>query len=184
MGQHTEVQVSQAFNDGNKDVQWNRGVVFTAKQEDLWTTTSRISTEDVAHMRNRVREFVFGRVMGKGDLKDVTSCSSCMARWIVAGSAQRDAAGGLHAMPTVLPIDEDKKAAMQPDVQLRVAAIVGLSQLLQKLQVPTEVATMLLEDLEELGAARASELTSEDWASLRVWAALRPLQKRRLLQST
>ena len=79
---------------------------------------------------------------------------------------------------------EGKKAAIQPDVQLRVAAIVGLSQLLQKLQVPTEVATMLLEDLEELGAARASELTSEDWASLRVWAALRPLQKRRLLQST
>ena len=57
-------------------------------------------------------------------------------------------------------------------------------RLLQKLHVTTEVATMLLEDLEELGAARASELTSEDWASLRVWAALRPLQKRRLLQST
>ena len=37
-----EVQVSQSFHDGNLDVQWNRGVVFTAKQEGLWTTTPKV----------------------------------------------------------------------------------------------------------------------------------------------
>ena len=58
IGQYTEIQVSQAFNDGNKDVSWKRGVVFTAKQEGLWETTSRVSAEDVKHMRQQ--GFVIG----------------------------------------------------------------------------------------------------------------------------
>ena len=36
IGKPTEVQVSQSFNDGNADVQWRRGAVFTAKSEGLW----------------------------------------------------------------------------------------------------------------------------------------------------
>ncbi len=35
IGKDTEVQVSQSFNDGNLDVKWPRGVVFTAKEEGL-----------------------------------------------------------------------------------------------------------------------------------------------------
>ena len=59
IGQSAEIQVSQSFNDGNKDIQWNRGVVFTAKQDGLWEATARVSEEDVRHVRNRVQEFVF-----------------------------------------------------------------------------------------------------------------------------
>lgn len=66
IGKSTEIQVSQSFNDGNKDVKWNRGVVFTAKQEGLWQSTSRISEEDIGHMRNRVREFVFRSLWLRG----------------------------------------------------------------------------------------------------------------------
>jgi hypothetical protein len=36
IGKETEIQVSQAFGDGNLDVRWKRGVVFTAKEEGLW----------------------------------------------------------------------------------------------------------------------------------------------------
>ena len=42
-GKPTEVQVSQSFNDGNADVQWRRGAVFTAKSEGLWNPTHRVS---------------------------------------------------------------------------------------------------------------------------------------------
>ena len=42
-GKPTEVQVSQSFNDGNADVQWRRGAVFTAKSEALWNPTHRVS---------------------------------------------------------------------------------------------------------------------------------------------
>ena len=35
IGRETEIQVSQSFNDGNLDVCWKRGVVFTAKSEGL-----------------------------------------------------------------------------------------------------------------------------------------------------
>eukprot|EP00973_Karenia_brevis_P061824 8597408-Karenia_brevis.AAC.1 len=41
IGQHTEIQASQSFNDGNKDIRWQRGVVFTAKQNGLWDPTKK-----------------------------------------------------------------------------------------------------------------------------------------------
>jgi len=59
IGKETEIQVSQAFSGGNLDVRWKRGVVFTAKEEGLWEPTSRVSAEDVRHLRNRVEEFRF-----------------------------------------------------------------------------------------------------------------------------
>ena len=79
-GKHTEVTASQSFNDGNLDVQWNKPVVFTAKEEDLWEPTAKISKEDIRHMKNRCEVFRFTRVMHS--LREVDSCAPCMARWI------------------------------------------------------------------------------------------------------
>ena len=71
--QHTEIQVSQAFQDGNLDVKWARGAVFTAKMDGLWSPTRRVSEEDVCHMRNRVLEFNFMHAMPTASLRDVTA---------------------------------------------------------------------------------------------------------------
>ena len=71
IGKHTEVQVSQSFSDGNFDVNWQRGVVFTAKEEGRWEPSARVSAEDVRHLRNRVEEFRFTEVIT--GLKDVGS---------------------------------------------------------------------------------------------------------------
>ena len=84
IGQNTEINVSQSFNDGNLDVSWTRGIVFSAKQEGLWEPTCNVSAEDVRHIRNRVEEFQFTHVVT--DLKEVESCAPCMARWILSYS--------------------------------------------------------------------------------------------------
>ena len=81
IGKETEIQVSQSFNDGNLDVAWRRGVVFTAKEEGLWTPTHKVPAEDVRHLQNRVEAFRFRHVLH--DVHEVESCASCMARWIV-----------------------------------------------------------------------------------------------------
>ena len=81
IGKDTEIQVSQSFNDGNLDVAWRRGVVMTAKEDGLWTSTAKVTPEDVRHLKNRVEEFHFTHVIT--DLKDVESCAPCMARWIM-----------------------------------------------------------------------------------------------------
>ena len=175
IGQWSEVQVSQSFNDGNKDVQWIRGALFTGKQEGLWEPTKTITAEEIQHMRNRVREFVFTVVLAKGAMKDVVSCPVCMARWIVAGAAALDAAPGLQpALPTRVGIVSKLDVA-------RVSAIVGLVDLLGALGFPDGAAIALVEDLEELGAISVKEPTRAEWEGLSVWAVLKPLQRRRLL---
>lgn len=83
-GKYTEVTASQSFNDGNLDVQWNKPVVFTAKEEDLWKPTEKVSQEDIRHMKNRCEMFHFTRVVH--NLRDIDSCAPCMARWIRAYS--------------------------------------------------------------------------------------------------
>ena len=98
IGKETEIQVSQSFNDGNLDVAWRRGAVFTAKGEGLWTPTAKISAEDVRHLKNRVEEFRFDHVFET--LHDVESCAPCMARWIVhySGTAAAPAAASSNAL--------------------------------------------------------------------------------------
>ena len=86
IGKDTEIQVSQSFNDGNLDVSWKRGVVFTAKEDGLWTPTAKVTAEDVRHLQNRVQEFRFTHVMTT--VKDVDSCAPCMSRWIVRYSTE------------------------------------------------------------------------------------------------
>ena len=88
IGKETEIQVSQSFNDGNLDVAWKHGAVFTAKEDGLWMPTTRVSMEDVRHIRNRVEEFQFQYVMPEGSFKDVESCASCMAGWITTLSVE------------------------------------------------------------------------------------------------
>ena len=98
IGRETEIQVSQSFNDGNLDVCWKRGVVFTGKLEDQWVPTARVSAEDIRHLRSRVDEFRFSHVMPS--LKDVESCAPCMARWILKYS--EEAATGRVPAPLML----------------------------------------------------------------------------------
>ena len=171
VGQYSEIQVSQSFNDGNKDIQWNRGVVFTAKQEGLWDPTKRISAEDIRHMRNRVREFPILATLPDCSLQDVISCAPCMAKWIVHGAAAADAQPALQNAVTPKALGDNGS---------RVDAIMGLKNLYDALLLPMPVATAMLDALEDLGAICVSELTIQDWQSMQVWAALRPLQKRRL----
>ena len=103
IGKATEIQASQSFNDGNLDVEWKRGVVFTAKQEGLWAPTKRVSEEDIRHLRNRVQEFPFQHVFQRGSLKEVSPCASCFGRWVVDGAAAFDAAVGLRVLPVAEP---------------------------------------------------------------------------------
>ena len=95
IGKDTEIQVSQSFNDGNLDVAWKRGVVFTAKEDGLWLPSARVPTEDVRHMRNRVEHFRFCHVVPS--LKEMESCAPCMARWILSFS--EEAAAGSVPLP-------------------------------------------------------------------------------------
>ena len=168
-GQYAEIQVSQSFNDGNEDVRWNRGVIFTCKQEGLWEPTSKVSPEEVRHMRNRCREFLFTQTLPEGGLRDITSCERCMCQWIVQGAAAQDAAPALRPPPSSQPPGQEM-------------TIHGFADLAAAVQLPPGAVKALGEDLEELGAVDVKELSDDDWQSLGVWATLRPLQKRRLLQ--
>eukprot|EP00973_Karenia_brevis_P070853 9848798-Karenia_brevis.AAC.1 len=53
-GHFFEIQLPQNAHDGNVDFKWNRGVVFTGKEDGLWMPTNRISPEDIKHMKSRV----------------------------------------------------------------------------------------------------------------------------------
>lgn len=97
-----------------------------------------------------------------------------MAQWIIAGAAARDTVAALQLPPSN---QASGAGALVDDA----ATIEGLEDLLWTLQVPRDVAGSLRSGLSELGAISVSELTVEDWKSLEVWAVLRPLQQRRLL---
>ena len=104
-GKETEIQVSQSFNDGNLDVAWKRGAVFTAKEEGLWMPTCKVSAEDVRHLRNRVEEFRFTHVMPEGSFHDVVLCAPCMANWILKYS---DEAATGSVPPAMAPAASDE----------------------------------------------------------------------------
>jgi hypothetical protein len=134
IGKHTEVQVSQSFHDGNLDVQWNRGVVFTAKEDGLWTPTSKISLEDATHLRNRVQEYRFTAVATV--LKDVQSCAPCMARWIVKWSA-----AAAPAVPPVAPVQ------LAPAAPASNNAVTGFSDLMKAAKLAGAVVDSLLSEI-------------------------------------
>lgn len=171
VGQHTEIQVSQSFNDGNKDVCWKHGVVFTGKLEGLWEATKNVSVEDVRHMQNRVKQFQFTSVLADGSLHDVTSCAPCMAAWIVREAAKFDAAGVFR--PAL---------AAPPAADAGAPPVSGFEDLMRDACVPRAQADALLADVRAIGAVSVEEMLPADWALLNSWAALRPLEKRRLLK--
>jgi len=95
-----EVQVSQSFNDGNIDFELRRGAVVTAKEEGLWTATSRVMDKDVRPIQSRFEVFRCTAVVPK--MKDVDPCPCHMARWIRDGAAAHDARAALQpVLPTV-----------------------------------------------------------------------------------
>lgn len=82
-GQHTEIQVSQSFNDGNPDIQWTGGAAMTAKLDGLWDPVAPICREDIRHMRSRVEEFRAMVPLPAGSLQAVPRCPESFARWLV-----------------------------------------------------------------------------------------------------
>jgi len=49
-GQTFEIQMNQRTHDGNTQFKWNRGAVFTAKEQGLWDLRAGVTEEDIAHM--------------------------------------------------------------------------------------------------------------------------------------
>ena len=164
IGKQTEIQVSQSFNDGNAEVHWQRGVVFTAKEEGLWVPTNKVPAEDVRHMRNRVEEFRFGHPLADSDIRDVESCAPCMARWILKLS--EEAAAG--AVPAQLG-----RGSSAQDVS-------GFDKLMAEAVLPELAADDLLHDVEGTGARDVKELELADWQALPAWGRLRPMEQRRM----
>jgi hypothetical protein len=168
IGKHAEIQVSQSFSDGNIDVQWQRGCVFTAKKLGLWAATKNVSDEDVRHLRNRVEEFEFTEVVSA--LHDVESCAPCMAKWIIKGASDHDLSSGL-------PISTTSGASSGA------TAITGFHELMREVHLPQEFSKVCHAEILELGAVDVKELATDDWEALSCWHMLRRFEQRRLLKS-
>ena len=179
IGQPTEIQVSQAFNDGNMDVAWAKGVVFTAKSDGLWEPTKRVGEEDIRHMRNSVEEFVFVAELPRGVLKDIQPCAVHIARWIMDESAAADASSGLRA----LPVEQQPAGSAERVEAGDGCAVAGFREFAIAAKLPLDVSQTLLRNLVDIGALGVEELTSADWQSLPSWRDLRMLQKRHLTQA-
>ncbi|CAK0851927.1 unnamed protein product, partial [Prorocentrum cordatum] len=164
VGQHAEIQVSQSFNDGNKDVCWNHGAVFTGKLEGLWGTTNKVGAEDIRHMQNRARQFPFTSVLSDGSLQDVLSCAPCMTAWIVREAAKFDAVGVFRPAPAA-PVGAD--AGVPP--------VSGFDDLMSDARIPRAQADALLADVRAMGAAAVDEVLPADWVRLNSWALLQVL---------
>ena len=122
-------------------------------------------------MQNRVKQFPFTSVMSDGSLRDVTSCAPCMAAWIVREAAKFDAAGALRPAPAAPPAS----GAGAPPVS-------GFEDLMRAARMPRSQADALLADVRAIGAVSVEEVLPGDWVLLNSWAALRPLEQRRLLR--
>lgn len=177
-GEFFEVQASQAFNDGNPDVKWNRGAVITAKANGLWepNPAQGVSEEDVKHMQSRVLQFQCVAQLQRLDWVD--PCPCCMARWIFEEANAADAASALG--PPLLPLAVGgPPAAHEPGRQ----ALQGVAELFARSALPAAFGAALEQDALALGAVAVGELTRADWEGLASWSSLLPLQRRRLLAS-
>ena len=170
-GKYFEIQVPKNWHDGNKDFKWNRGVVFTNKEEGLWNPTSKVSEEDVKHMTSRVEQFRFthqfvapgGQPSGSG----VSGCGIHLAKWIVDACAAFDVAQGITVLPIAAREDENN--------------VLNLSLFLERVKLPRRVHSSITLDVVALGAIDVQELSQEDWAELPSWSLLKPMERRRLL---
>lgn len=189
-GHPFEVQVSQSFNDGNPDAQWNRGAVMTAKEAGLWEPKGVVSAEDVRHMQSRVQVFP-ARALPTTAMRDTCPCPGCMCHWIRESAARADMDELVRPAPAaprpplaVLPLADGARAP--PGAATATGALThnvdGLDDLAAKAALPAETVGALRLELVELGAVGVGELSEDDWRSLRAWGALRLFQQRRLLK--
>ena len=190
-GHPFEVQVSQSFNDGNPDAQWNRGAVMTAKEAGLWEPKGAVSAEDVRHMQSRVQVFP-ARALPTTTMRDACPCPACMCRWIREAAAQADmgelvrpAPAAFRPPPAVLPVADGARALPGAATAAQAAAannVNGLDDLAVRAALPPEAVGALRVELVELGAVSVGELSEDDWRGLRAWATLKHFQQRRLLK--
>ena len=140
--------------------------MFTAKAEGLWDPTKHVSTEDVRHLRNRVEEFPFMKVISS--LKDVESCAPCMARWVLKYSEEA-ASGPVPAPMATLPLS-DASTGHSAD---------GFAQLMADAKMTGPVVDTLLADVAATAAVHVRELKLSDWRALPSWTKLRVMELRR-----
>jgi hypothetical protein len=160
-----EIQVSQSFNDGNKDFEWRHGAVVTAKEEGLWTPCRRVTEEDVRHLQSRFEVF---RCTAKVEhLQDVQPCPTHMSQWIRDCAALHDAR---PAMGPVLPVQSAGGEVVDMDVLAFEACL------------PSAAVAELQQELVELGAVHVRELSAAEWTSLRAWSKLKVLEQRRVMR--
>ena len=170
-----EVQVPQSFHDGNVDFEWRHGCAMTAKEEGLWEPTKGVTTEDIEHMQARCQVFTCRAKVGR--LKPTDSCEVCMAQWIAETTAAYDARALLGpVLPAVGPVGPALGGESHGH-----ALAEGFAEHCRKSRVAQGTASALLAELLELGAADMSELTVQEWPSLRSWITLKPLEQRRWL---
>ena len=128
--------------------------------------TSKVSAEDILHMRNRVQEYVFTHTLARDQLVDIKPCPQCFAQRLVQKSIAWDA--------------RPEGPIPQPASATGSCSVRGFTDLMQSAHVNSDAAATLLQDLQSLGALSVSELTLSDWQGTSAWAQLRPLEQRRL----
>ena len=149
-------------------------IVFTNKEDGLWNTTSKVSAEDIDHLKARVELFRFThQFVSPGDRPDgdsVPECGHHLAKWIVEACGKYDASQVLNPAP-LLPVDARSDES----------AVVNLGSWLDLARPPKRVRVAMVAEIVGLGALNVQELTQEDWERLPSWSCLRPLERRRLL---
>ena len=170
-GYSIEVMVGQNHHDGNIDFAWKHGAVFAARKEGLWDEMPYVTAEEIRHMQSRVTLHDF--TVPIPNLSEAGKCKFCMAKWIVQGAQEHDAAQVVGMRPGPPGGDAPPRQGA--------GDIAGLAQLLANALVPQDVSSALYREVLELGAVDVSELTASDWKCLASWDRLRPLEKRRVL---
>ena len=140
--------------------------MFTAKEEGLWESTSKVSAEDVRHIQNRVEEFRFQKIVTS--LKEVHSCARCMATWILKYSDEA-ATGSVPTplLPTTTPMS-------------RIHSANGFAETMAAAKLSGPIVETLLADVVATGAVHVRELALSDWQCLPSWPSLRVMEARRL----
>jgi len=167
-GQTQEIQVPLNANEGYADFGWNRGAAITCKLQGLWNPQGCVGAEDVRHMQSRVEQFEAQCPVPPQDMKIVPSCKVSFAKWLTSASASFAArrVAAVHVAPA---------SGTTPE-----GLVSGLSELVRRVQLPCSAVAPLNRELLALGAVDVGELTIADWSQLPSWAALRPLERRRL----
>ena len=168
-GQPFEVQMSQAFNDGNTDFEWHRGCVLTGKAKDLWKPLPGVDEEDIKHMKSRLLIFTCTETISA--LRAASPCAICLSKWIRDGAMEHDAAAALNAPSLPFSLPQGTKVLQ------------GMDELAAKAKLPQVKAAALAEELLSLGAVDVVELSRGDWQSLSAFGKLLPFEQKRLLSS-